>query len=198
MPDLTLLLAADETRTVRAILAQSALCAERGIFLTPADAASIAHTHIRALADNRLVEVGSGSVERIIAEFSRSPYADRNTFASLAETMSEAFCYLKRESEKELRDGELIAAMRAVFDRTSQGSAELFLGRDLDRLRDILKEKNSRRSLLAYLLEENTPEFMEAPTVGDRGDILREYFADRYDTEAEVWEEDRHERHRTF
>ncbi len=141
MSDLMNLLAADETRTVRVILAQAALWAERGISITPADAASIARTHIRALADNRLVEVGCGSLEKIIGEFARSPYADGREFASLTETMSEAFCYLKRETEREISDRELIAAMRAVFDRSSQGPAELFPGRDLDRLRDLFEGK---------------------------------------------------------
>ncbi len=189
MLDLTSLIPPDEKQSAQAILARASLCAVYGVSLTPAEAQSIARTHIRALTDNRLVEIGCGSVEKIIGEFARSPYADAGNFASLVETMTEAFCYLKREADREVRDNTVIAAMRAMFERSSQGSEELFLGRDLDRIRECLRGRNAERTLLRYLLDENTLEFMEAPTVGDRGEILREYFASRRETEPEVWEE---------
>ena len=197
MTELTALLPHDENRSVQTILACTALCTSHGVSLTPADAQSIARTHVRALADNRIVEVGCGSVEKIIREFTPSPYADAGNFASLVETMTEAFLYLKREADREISDTMLISAMRAMFERSSQGSEELFLGRDLDRLRECLLGKNSQQTLTRYLLEENTPEFMEAPTVGDRGEILREYFASRRETEPEVWEE-KHGRYSDF
>lgn len=197
MTELTALLPYDEKRSVQAILACASLCAPHGVSLTQADAQSIARTHIRALSDNRIVEIGCGSVERIIREFAPSPYADAGSFVSLVETMTEAFCYLKREADREISDTMLISAMRAMFERSSQGSEDLFLGWDLDRLRECLTGKNPRQTLMRYLLDENTLEFMEAPTVGDRGEILREYFGSRRETEPEVWEE-KHGRYSDF
>ena len=104
--------------------------------------------------------------------------------------MTEAFCYLKRETEREIPDNTLLSFMRALFDQISHGSEELFLDRELPRVVDFLREKKSADALLRWIAEENTLEFMQSPTVGDRGRILREYFGTGDEPEPEGWEED--------
>ena len=199
----SLMPAPSEQRFVQSILARTSLCAAHGVSLTQADAESIARTHIRALSDNRLVEIGCGSVEKILDAFAPSPYVTQENFASVAECMSEAFCYLKREADREIRDGIIIAAMRAVFERCSHGSEELFLSRDLDRLRNALRGRGDVEALMQMTLYENTLEFMETPNVSDRGAFLAEYFSEETTpaarmTEPEVWEEDRHGHHHRY
>jgi len=54
--------------------------------------------------------------------------------------MTEAFCYLKREADREVSDRAVISAMRTMFDEVSCGSEELFLGRELEILLRYLRE----------------------------------------------------------
>jgi len=179
-----------QTETALQILEKNSVIAAKGLAITPADAAAIAETHAVSLRDNRLVELGCGSVEKIIDLFSDSPYADRGNFASIVSTMTEAFGYLKRETDREIPDNTLLSFMRALFDQISHGSEELFLDRDLPRIVDILREKNAADALLRWIAEENTLEFMQSPTVGDRSRILREYFGTGDETEPEIWAEE--------
>lgn len=176
--------------TAQMILRQNERIAVRGLSLTPADAQDIAETHAVSLRENRLVEIGAGSVEKIITEFSASPYVTRENFATVVEMMTEAFCYLKREAQREVSDKTVIAAMRAMFDEGSQGTEELFLGRDMERLLQCVRHPKTLQKLMRCILEESTLEFMESPTVGDREEFLREYFPASADREPEVWEEE--------
>lgn len=184
------LLRPSQTETALQILEKNSVIAAKGLAITQADAAAIAETHAVSLRDNRLVELGCGSVEKIIDLFSDSPYADRSNFASIVSTMTEAFGYLKRETDREIRDTVLLSFMRALFDQISHGSEELFLDRELPRIVDFLREKKAADALLRWIAEENTLEFMQSPTAGDRGRILREYFGGGDETEPEVWEEE--------
>jgi len=179
-----------QRETALQILEKNGLIAAKGLAITPADAAAIAETHAVSLRDNRLVELGCGSVEKIIELFADSPYAERGNFASIVSTMTEAFGYLKRETDREISDNTLLSFMRLLFDQISHGSEELFLDRDLPRIVDFLREKNAADALLRWIAEENTLEFMQSPTAGDRGRILREYFGAGDETEPEGWEED--------
>ncbi|MBQ4044165.1 MAG: hypothetical protein IJD06_09235 [Clostridia bacterium] len=179
-----------QRETALQILEKNGLIAAKGLAITPADAAAIAETHAVSLRDNRLVELGCGSVEKIIELFADSPYADRSNFASIVSTMTEAFGYLKRETEREIPDNVLLSFMRVLFDQISHGSEELFLDRDMPRIVDFLREKRSADALLRWIAEENTLEFMQSPTAGDRGRILQEYFGAGDETEPEIWEEE--------
>ena len=111
-------------------------------------------------------------------------------FRSFRKTMTEAFGYLKRETDREIPDTTLLSFMRLLFDQISHGSEELFLDRDLPRIVDFLREKKSADALLRWIAEENTLEFMQSPTAGDRGRILREYFGAGDEPEPEIWEEE--------
>ena len=179
-----------QRETALQILEKNGLIAAKGLAITPADAAAIAETHAVSLRDNRLVELGCGSVEKIIELFADSPYADRSNFASIVSTMTEAFGYLKRETEREIPDNVLLSFMRVLFDQISHGSEELFLDRDMPRIVDFLREKRSADALLRWIAEENTLEFMQSPTAGDRGRILQEYFGAGDETDPEIWEEE--------
>ncbi len=171
---------ADRTGTVQAVLRQNALCEKYGLSLTQAEAESIAEIHAVSLRENRLVEIGAGSVEKIVAAFADSPYVHRGNFAGVVEMMTEAFCQLKRDAEREVSDATLIAAMRAMFDDGSQGTEELFLGRDL--------------ALILRAVRGDTILADADPGHGERREILRRFFgADRLPEgevyEPEVWEE---------
>ena len=145
MNQMSLFFPTDQSATVQMILSRNELCARHSLHLTAEDAKSIAETHAISLRENELVEIGAGSVDKIITEFAASPYADRENFAQIVETMTEVFCYLKREANRELSDTAVIAAMREMFDEVSCGCEELFLGRDLDFLLKYLRQNRLGR-----------------------------------------------------
>jgi len=168
----------DRSLAVQTILAQNALCARHGLSLTEAEAERIAEVHAVSLRDNGLFEIGAGSVEGIIEEFVASPYLHRENFAGVVEGMTEALFWLKREAGREIGDRTLIAAMRAMFDGSSQGAEELFFGRDLEQI---------LRTLQGRPLEEEED---GDPGDAERRGILNRFFSKNRLPEGEMYEPD--------
>lgn len=70
------------------------------------------------------IEFGGGVLQKIIIEFSDSPYLYQDNYADTLAELQEIFYYFKNETLDELPDNELIHIMKKYFDDICQGSTE--------------------------------------------------------------------------
>lgn len=130
----------DESETTAAIEAANADTARYGLVLSPEQTRSLCTVYKNAVTDNGIVEFGAGGVVKLQKAFASSDFVDASNFAGVVEAMTEAFYFIKREVEGEIRDDTVIAAMLRAFDEKSMGSLELFESRELETLIRYLNE----------------------------------------------------------
>ena len=135
----------DSKGALTAITAANTETAGYGLTLSPEQALSLCAVYSTALSENRIVEFGAGGVVKLQKTFAGSDFVDASNFSEVLEAMTEAFYFLKREVDPEIRDDKVIAAMLDAFDTQSMGSTELFLSRDVYTLIKYLNK--GRRSL---------------------------------------------------
>ncbi|WP_024833591.1 DUF6323 family protein [Ruminiclostridium josui] len=70
------------------------------------------------------VELGKGILEKLIFEFSDSPFIWQENYMDTLSELQDIFYYFKNESLDEFTDDELIRYMRKSFDNECQGSLE--------------------------------------------------------------------------
>lgn len=130
--------ALDDARTAEQLLALNRETRERGLELTPEDAASLAEARREALEASGRVEIGGGALEKIILTFSRSRYLFQYDYAPVLHELLEVFFLLKNETHDRISDDELIEFLFDCFENRYRGSTEMFRGRELEALRRLL------------------------------------------------------------
>jgi len=108
--------------------------ARYGLILTPAQALELVETRSIALSENGRIEFGGGVIDKIIKEFCDSPYISMQNYTQTIHELLEIFYYYKNETLDLVSDDDLIKHMKTAFDGICQGSLDLLLGRELDRL----------------------------------------------------------------
>ena len=131
--------------------------ARNGLMLDPAQALELAQTHRRALGLCGRIEIGTGTVQKIIGAFGRSHYLWQKDYADVLKEAVEAFYELKNESEDNISDDDLIALLAGAFERYKGTLSPFLQSRELDRLLRTLR----------YGAEEETDEPDEDETEED-------------------------------
>lgn len=80
------------------------------------------------------MSLGGGIIDQLIEAFCDSPFLCQENYAPTLQSLIELFYQYKNETSDQLRDEELIRAMKEAFDGICQGSLALLAERELDRL----------------------------------------------------------------
>ncbi len=110
---------------IRQLIDTNDYSSKYGLTLTPEQAQMLIETRNNSLRDNSRIEIGLGAVEKIINNFSESPYIDNNNYAETINDLLELFYYYKTETHDRISDVKLIELMRNKFDNEYKGSIEL-------------------------------------------------------------------------
>ena len=162
MPFLITQLPFDETAVKRRMTeTNEETTARSGLILTPEQITELCGIYKRNLLENKIVEFNAGGVVKIQKVFAESDFVDNSNYYEVVETMAEAFYYLKREVNKEVRDDTVIKAMFEAFDRKCMGSLELFQSRELEAL---IRYINEGRSSLEIVGDDDYDSEPEVPT----------------------------------
>lgn len=111
---------------VQALDAACCKARQNGLILTMKERRMLCSQHTQALRDTGRLEVGLGILPALIETFSKSPYLDsRNAAQELAE-LQQIFYAVQNLTHDTLRDADLLAAMRSLYDGPCGGdTAEL-------------------------------------------------------------------------
>lgn len=128
-----------------------------GLTLTPQDAAALMQTRAEVLSANGRVEVGSGTIGKIIDAFCDSDFINQRDYVGIMHELLELFYYAKNESLNLISDDELIEFMKDCFENRCMGSLELLKGREIEKLADNLRRGVHEYRNMEYE-EEEEPE----------------------------------------
>lgn len=109
---------------VRDILATNDQSAQYAMTLSERDAADLLENRRRLLAATGRVEIGGGSVRRLIDRFVDSPYLWQGNYAQTLNELLAVFYAIKNEAQDSLGDDDLLALMKELFDGPCGGSTE--------------------------------------------------------------------------
>ena len=102
--------------------------------LTKEDAVLLIDTRREALKANQRIEIGGGTISKIIHCFRDSPYLSQCNYAETISELIDTFYYFKNETLDEVSDDELIELMKELFDERCHGSMDLLQGREMERI----------------------------------------------------------------
>lgn len=131
-------LLSDQSSTVK-ILSLNEKTEQYGLFLTPADATALMQTRTEALSANGRIEVGSGTVAKLIDAFYDSSFINQRDYTAIMHDLIDMFYYSKNETMDLISDDDLIEFMKNCFEYRCMGSLELLKGRELEKLADNLR-----------------------------------------------------------
>lgn len=87
-----------------------------------------------ALKATHRIEIGGGTINKLIEHFKDSPYISQYNYVSTISELIDTFYYFKNETLDEVSDDELIEMMKELFDQRCYGSIELLQGREMERI----------------------------------------------------------------
>lgn len=95
-----------------------------GMTISAEQAAMLVQHQRAALRDVGRVDFGGGVLKKLAAAFCGSPYIQANNWADTLAQLTELFYALKNETQDQLGDDALIAAMAARFNGDAGGSLD--------------------------------------------------------------------------
>ena len=119
--------------------------------LSKEEATLLIDTRRDALKATDRIEIGGGTINKLIEHFKDSPYISQYNYASTMSELIETFYYFKNETLDEVSDDDLMDLMKESFDQRCYGSIELLQGREMEQLahnvrfgeRDITSQKEN-------------------------------------------------------
>jgi hypothetical protein len=110
-----------------------------GLVLTHTDALQLVETRSRSLLENGRIEIGSGTLIKIIDAFYDSVFIMQEDYSDTLNELLEIFYYFKNETLELISDEELIDLMKDYFENRCKGSLELLKDRELEKLANNLR-----------------------------------------------------------
>jgi hypothetical protein len=120
--------------------------ARYGLVLSMTEALELMATQSDALKSFGRVDFGSRIINKLIVEFSTSPFLSQHNYVDTLIDLIETFYYFKNETLDEIGDDKLISVMKKCFDKNCHGSLELLQQRELEIL-----ARNIRYGVRNYL-----------------------------------------------
>lgn len=102
--------------------------------LSKEEAILLIDTRKEALKANERIEIGGGTISKLIHHFQDSPYLSQYNYVTTISELIDTFYYFKNETLDEISDDDLIELMKELFDQRCQGSIDLLQGRELERI----------------------------------------------------------------
>ncbi|MBE6023338.1 MAG: hypothetical protein E7231_08910 [Cellulosilyticum sp.] len=108
--------------------------AEYQLTLSKEEAILLMETRQEALRANHRIEIGGGTISKMIHFFRDSPYLSQYNYAMTLSELIDTFYYFKNETLDEISDDDLIELMKELFDGRCHGSIELLQGKEMERI----------------------------------------------------------------
>ena len=102
--------------------------------LSKEEAKLLIDTRQEALRAMNRIEIGGGTINKIIGRFKASPYISQYNYVKIISELIDTFYYFKNETLDEVSDDELIELMEELFDGRCHGSIDLLQGREMERI----------------------------------------------------------------
>lgn len=116
------------------ILERNKKTAQYGLTLSAENVTELMETRKAALAGSGRIEIGGATIGKLIDAFFDSCWISQRDYTATLHELTEAFYYIKNESEDSISDDELIGFMKDCYENRCGGSVELLVGRELEKL----------------------------------------------------------------
>lgn len=130
------MLLSNQQLTINEILDLNKFTEKRGLLLNEKQAISLINNRNRCLKELGRIEIGSGTLERIIYTFYTSSYIDKDNYLEILEELTNIFYLYQNEFDNKLTDEQIIEYIKKSYEEC--GTIELLEGLYLENLRDKL------------------------------------------------------------
>ena len=130
------MLLSNQQLTINEILDLNKFTEKRGLLLSEKQAISLINNRNRYLKELGRIEIGSGTLERIIYTFYTSSYIDKDNYLEILEELTNIFYLYQNEFDNKLTDEQIIEYIKKSSEEC--GTIELLEGLYLENLRDKL------------------------------------------------------------
>ncbi|MGN1312504.1 MAG: DUF6323 family protein [Bacilli bacterium] len=134
------LLINNQETTVNEIVELNKTTEKYGLTLTKEQAIDLVNNRNIILKEVGRIELGGGILEKLIYEFCDSPYLYKDEYLDILEELTYIFYEYREEFDGKLTDEQIIKYMKNKFDTTCNGSLELLAYKELEDLKEHLKE----------------------------------------------------------
>ena len=130
------MLLSNQQLTINEILDLNKFTEKRGLLLNEKQAISLINNRNRCLKELGRIEIGSGTLEKIIYTFYTSSYIDKDNYLEILEELTNIFYLYQNEFDNKLTDDQIIEYIKKSYEEC--GTIELLEGLYLENLRDKL------------------------------------------------------------
>lgn len=134
------LLINNQKTTIKEIVELNKITEKYGLTLTKEQAIHLVNNRNTILKEVGRIELGEGILEKLIYEFCDSSYIYKDEYLDILEELTNIFYEYREEFDKKLTDDQIIKYMKNKFDTTCNGSLELLAYKELEYLKEHLKE----------------------------------------------------------
>lgn len=130
------MLLSNQQLTINEILDLNKFTEKRGLLLNEKQAISLINNRNRCLKELGKIEIGSGTLEKIIYTFYTSSYIDKDNYLEILEELTNIFYLYQNEFDNKLTDEQIIEYIKKSYEEC--GTIELLEGLYLENLRNKL------------------------------------------------------------
>ena len=130
----------NQETTVNEIVELNKTTAKYGLTLNKEQAIDLINNRNIVLKEVGRIELGVGILEKLIYEFCDSSYIYKDEYLDILEELTNIFYEYRCEFDGKLTDEQIIKYMRNKFDTSCNGSLELLASKELEYLKEHLKE----------------------------------------------------------
>ena len=134
------LLINNQETTVNEIVELNKTTEKYGLILTKEQAIDLVNNRNIILKEIGRIEIGGGILEKLIYEFCDSSYIYKDEYLDILEELTNIFYEYRCEFDEKLTDEQIIKYMKNKFDNSCNGSLELLKYKELEYLKEHLKE----------------------------------------------------------
>lgn len=134
------LLINNQETVVNEIVELNKITEKYGLILTKEQATDLVNNRNTVLKEVGRIELGGGILEKLIYEFYDSPYLYKDEYLDTLEKLTNIFYEYRCEFDGKLTDDQIIKYIKNKFDTTCNGSLELLEHKELEYLKEHLKE----------------------------------------------------------
>lgn len=130
------MLLSNQQLTINEILDLNKFTEKRGLLLNEKQAIGLINNRNRCLKELGRIEIGSGTLEKIIYTFYTFSYIDKDNYLEILEKLTNIFYLYQNEFDNKLTDEQIIEYIKKSYEEC--GTIELLEGLYLENLRNKL------------------------------------------------------------
>lgn len=134
------LLINNQETTVNEIIELNKTTEKYGLILTKEQAIDLVNNRNIILKEIGRIEIGGGILQKLIYKFCDSSYIYKDEYLDILEELTNIFYEYRCEFDGKLTDEQIIKYMKNKFDNSCNGSLELLKYKELEYLKEHLKE----------------------------------------------------------